>query len=66
YDGAPSDGSAWKMGDSRRSSFHIMRGGSWGSYPVNCRSAYRNLHPPENRNDSIGFRVVSVPPGSLS
>ncbi len=36
----------------------ILRGGSWGSNPGNCRSAHRFSLAPGDRRDDIGFRVV--------
>ncbi|MEM7772488.1 MAG: hypothetical protein AAF327_18495 [Cyanobacteria bacterium P01_A01_bin.37] len=36
------------------------RGGSWFTPPLNCRSAQRNRNSPGNRNNNIGFQVVSV------
>jgi formylglycine-generating enzyme required for sulfatase activity len=56
-DGAPTDGSAWtKNGDDNRSP---LRGGSWFSLPINCRSAFRISHT-RHRDyyDFGGFRVV--------
>ena len=42
-------------------SSRVFRGGGWGSYAQNCRSAYRiSLYPINNRNN-LGFRVVLVP-----
>ena len=39
--------------------FHrVSRGGSWRSYPDDCRSAYRFSRDPLCRNDYLGFRVV--------
>ncbi|MGK7876565.1 MAG: formylglycine-generating enzyme family protein, partial [Xenococcaceae cyanobacterium] len=38
YQGAPTDGSVWLDGEKNRSP---MRGGSWRTYPQNCRSASR-------------------------
>lgn len=43
-----------------------LRGGSWNNNRENARCAYRNDNNPDNRNDSIGFRVVSSPSGSDS
>ncbi len=43
----------------------VVRGGSWYSYAISCRSAYRNSLNPEFRNgyyNSLGFRSV-LPPG---
>ncbi|MEO0837246.1 MAG: formylglycine-generating enzyme family protein, partial [Cyanobacteria bacterium J06642_3] len=39
YDGAPKGGSAWVEVESN---LKVIRGGSWNSYPNDCRSAYRN------------------------
>ncbi|WP_072927861.1 SUMF1/EgtB/PvdO family nonheme iron enzyme [Microcystis aeruginosa] len=56
YENAPRDGSAWLIRDNH---FQILRGGSWCSHPVLCRSASRSL---VNRRDYplnfLGFRVV--------
>jgi formylglycine-generating enzyme required for sulfatase activity len=59
YDGAPTDGSAWiENGDDNRSP---LRGGSWGDYPFNCRSAIRdNYDRRDNHYFNNGFRVVCV------
>ena len=35
----------------------VLRGGSWGSHPIFCRSANRNFADPDTRNEFIGFRV---------
>jgi len=56
YDGAPRDGSAWvDGGDSSR---RVVRGGSWGDYPQDLRSAYRLRSSTDNRNDILGFRLA--------
>jgi formylglycine-generating enzyme required for sulfatase activity len=39
---------------------HVMRGGSWGSNPRCCRSAYRVSYPPASKSIGVGFRVVSL------
>ena len=40
----------------------IVRGGSWGDYAYDCRSANRMAYSPYFRNDCLGFRcVVSAP-----
>ncbi len=44
-----------------KSGFRVLRGGSWGDYPGNCRSALRNGSYPSYRGDLRGFRVVRVP-----
>jgi formylglycine-generating enzyme required for sulfatase activity len=44
-------------------SFRVLRGGSWGSTAVDCRSANRGGNEPGFRNFSLGFRLAlsSVP-----
>ena len=60
YEGAPKDGSAWlENGDN---SYRLLRGGSWGSVPELCRSAYRGRNLPGLQISDIGFRVVCSPP----
>jgi len=39
----------------------ILRGGSWGSHPVFCRSANRNFADPDERTEYYGFRVAFTP-----
>ena len=59
YVGVPTDGSAWTIGGNNNHS--LLRGGSWYSYPVNCRSAYRKNHGVRgNIYAHVGFRVVWV------
>jgi formylglycine-generating enzyme required for sulfatase activity len=55
YKGAPGDGSAWESGDCGR---RVVRGGSWGNNPENCRSAIRFRLEPGDRNDDLGFRLA--------
>ena len=38
--------------------YRVLRGGSWGHPPANCRSAHRNWHTPNHRYDDCGFRLV--------
>jgi formylglycine-generating enzyme required for sulfatase activity len=40
----------------------VLRGGSWYSYQVYARSAYRNGDNPYYRNNFVGFRVVCSAP----
>jgi formylglycine-generating enzyme required for sulfatase activity len=58
YDGAPTDGSPWKSGDCSK---HVVRGGSWNSFPANLRVANRNrtLAPRECR---VTFRLTRTLP----
>jgi formylglycine-generating enzyme required for sulfatase activity len=59
YINAPINGSAWTSLSSKR----VLRGGSWFSYPLFCRSASRYDSIRDERvnfNYNIGFRVVCV------
>jgi formylglycine-generating enzyme required for sulfatase activity len=38
----------------------VLRGGSWNNDARNCRSANRNNGHPGNRNDNLGFRLLST------
>ena len=62
YEDAPNDGSAWITGDD---TLRVVRGGSWIHIPEDCRSARRYNDRPGDRDDAIGFRVVSAPPRIL-
>ena len=56
YQNAPIDGSIWLNGNKNRSP---LRGGSWASVPILCRSAIRNNFVRRDvRNNDAGFRVV--------
>ncbi|MGB3509496.1 MAG: bifunctional serine/threonine-protein kinase/formylglycine-generating enzyme family protein [Microcoleaceae cyanobacterium] len=58
YNGAPTDGSAWLDGNKNSSP---VRGGSWYTNPITCRSAYRNDYDGrDDPYDNIGFRIVCV------
>ncbi len=39
-------------------SYRVLRGGSWIYFGRNARSAYRDRHAPDFRDDFIGFRVA--------
>ncbi len=57
YQGAPTDGSAWIS--EGNSGLRLLRGGSWYSDPLYCRSAYRLIiNDPGDRSRLKGFRVV--------
>ena len=56
YDGAPSDGSAWI--DEPRGADRVIRGGGWGFYAPYCRSVFRDISLPDDRDDFIGFRLA--------
>ena len=57
YEGAPTDGSAWKSGDC---SFRTLRGGEWNYPPGVARSANRNWSASDTASSSltVGFRVA--------
>src|SRR6516162_9551861 len=56
YQGAPSDGSAWKnVGRDRRRC--VLRGGSWNNLSLDCRCASRRQYDSAFRVDTVGFRV---------
>ncbi len=58
YDGAPTDGSSWEIGQDKR---RLLRGGSWEYNPWLCRSAFRMFsNVPSYDNDYFGFRVACV------
>jgi formylglycine-generating enzyme required for sulfatase activity len=56
YNNAPIDGSAWLSNSSNQ--YRLLHGGSWQTYPRNCRSANRNYDSRGFRNYDVGFRVV--------
>ena len=39
-------------------SYRVGRGGSWRHAARGCRSSYRNNSTPDNRNDSLGLRLI--------
>ena len=55
YSGAPEDGSVWRSGDCELA---VLRGGSWDSWPVGMRSAFRVRVWRGVRDIYIGFRVA--------
>jgi formylglycine-generating enzyme required for sulfatase activity len=40
-------------------SHRVLRGGNWGNDAPNCRAAYRNYDEPANRDNDVGFRLLS-------
>ena len=64
YEGAPNDGSAWVESD-QKSTNRLLRGGSWGNGPEDCRSACRDSVSRVIRY-IIGFRVCCVLPRTYS
>jgi formylglycine-generating enzyme required for sulfatase activity len=63
YEGAPTDETAWLTDDETAS--RVLRGGSWSYDPRLCRSATRDLNPPDDRYLNIGFRVSCPAPRTL-
>ncbi|MBD2095111.1 SUMF1/EgtB/PvdO family nonheme iron enzyme [Trichocoleus sp. FACHB-591] len=63
YNGAPTDGRAWLDGGDCTS--RVIRGGSWTSDPIACRSAYRCQAKPDDRDSDLGFRVVVSIPSNI-
>ncbi len=63
YKRAPTDGSIWSI-NHFHPGYYIVRGGSWGDFPKDCRSAFRDKffgHPfiPLNYGlINVGFRVA--------
>jgi formylglycine-generating enzyme required for sulfatase activity len=55
YRDAPTDGSAWTIGDCNR---HILRGGSWSSPSLALRSAVRQRNYSDYRYMTYGFRAA--------
>jgi formylglycine-generating enzyme required for sulfatase activity len=55
YNGAPTDGSAWTVGECDK---RIPRGGSWQMDPKRLRSAQRAYLTPSFRSHNNGFRVA--------
>ena len=54
YAGAPTDGSAWELGQCDR---RVLRGGSWGGGPRGLRVALRGWNGTGSRLSYVGFRV---------
>ena len=57
YNGAPTDGSAWRAANGGDCTNHILRGGSWFVSPDDLRSANRSRGTADLRSGSVGFRV---------
>jgi len=55
YKDASADGSAWETGNCQR---RVLRGGSFGNWAWNLRSAYRGWNSPGSRGGYGGFRCV--------
>jgi len=55
YVRAPRESNAWVNPGCER---HVVRGGSWGSDPLQVRSAFRIAAPAETRSARVGFRIA--------
>ena len=55
YNGAPSDGSAWR---SPSGNLRVLRSGSWYDPPNFCQIAFRDRYPPNHKLYQTGFRLV--------
>lgn len=59
YKNAPKEGRAWLEDcNNKKAAVRILRGGSWGSIPINLRSAYRAYDDADVRSGSAGFRAA--------
>jgi formylglycine-generating enzyme required for sulfatase activity len=59
YEGAPADGSAWGETASNAKVLYVLKGGSWITSAVGCRSASRYYYSPDGRRSRrIGFRIA--------
>jgi formylglycine-generating enzyme required for sulfatase activity len=65
YNGALEDGRPWIEPENdkneHKAKSRLLRGGSWFTVPLICRSAYRSSLHPADLNDSVGFRVCCLP-----
>lgn len=46
------------INNNNKGSLRVVRGGSWGNYAGNARSAGRYRRRPGYRNNSVGVRLV--------
>ena len=63
YNFAPGDDQPWLIPAATADEPRLLRGGSWGDLPGDCRSAYRYHFRPVNACYLVGFRVVCLPQG---
>ena len=58
YNGAPTDGSAWKKEGGGNCYMRVFRGGAWNYAARGLRSSFRGRGDPANKSASIGFRIL--------
>ncbi|MGK7944444.1 MAG: SUMF1/EgtB/PvdO family nonheme iron enzyme [Microcystaceae cyanobacterium] len=58
YENMPRDGTSY-INESIK--YIVLRGGSWFSYPWNCRAADRKNNALGSTDNKVGFRIVGVP-----
>lgn len=56
YKGIPTDGHPWESGGD--ANYRVIRGGSWSSDAVFCRSAARGRKKTDLTSNNVGFRVA--------
>jgi formylglycine-generating enzyme required for sulfatase activity len=61
YNFAPGDDQPWHIPAAAVDEPRLLRGGSWGDGPWDCRSAFRGINHPDIRDYLIGFRVCCLP-----
>jgi formylglycine-generating enzyme required for sulfatase activity len=61
FDGAPTDGSAWREANGGDCAFRTPRGGSWISGPQWTRLSSQSKDPAGYRSFLLGFRVAASP-----
>jgi formylglycine-generating enzyme required for sulfatase activity len=59
--GAYTEGAQSNPTGPKSGSLRVLRGGSWGSNAQFCRVAGRYDYTPEDRDDTLGFRLASSP-----
>lgn len=60
YKGDATDPKGAKAGDYELGDFRVLKGGNWGNFAYNCRSAVRFNSRSSNADGSCGFRVFLV------
>ena len=55
YDNAPDNGTAWT---DEKNTHRVLRGGSWHYRSITCRVTTRHGNNANNRDFTLGFRVV--------